>query len=487
MSEPVSLARLAERVPGASVRGEPGTLVSDITHDSRAVRSGTLFVAVRGLTSDGHEFVAGAVQRGATAVAVDHELAVEVPQLIVPHTRRALAPLSACVFGDPSRHMHVIGVTGTNGKTTVAHMLESIARGAGLRVGIVGTVGARIAGSPVPVPRTTPEASDLQRLLAQMVEAGCSVAAIEVSSHALELNRADAVEFRAVGFTNLSQDHLDFHRDMDAYYRAKAQLFTPGRADVAVINVGDPAGKRLAEESGIPVRTVGTEVGADYRYEVGDESVGGSTFSFTTQEWSKVVTIPMAGAFNVTNAAVAAGLADVAGFGPDAIVAGLGGVAVVPGRWERVDEGHPFAVVVDYAHTPEAVAQVIESARRLTAGRVIVVVGAGGDRDREKRPKMGAAASAADLAVITSDNPRSEDPESIVRAVAAGAEGSAAVVLEEPDRRAAIQRAVAEARPGDVVLVLGKGHETGQEIAGIVHPFDDRAEARAALNTGDGR
>lgn len=481
MTEPVALARLAERIPEAAVTGGADTVVADVTHDSRAVKPGTLFVAVRGSTSDGHDFVPDAVRLGASAVVVEHPVAVDVPQIVVPDSRRALAPFAACVFGDPSRRLAVIGVTGTNGKTTVTHMLEAIARSAGMRVGIVGTVGARIDGTPVPVPRTTPEASDLQRLLAEMVAAGCSVAAIEVSSHALELSRADAVEFRAVGFTNLSQDHLDFHRDMDAYYRAKARLFEAGRAEVGVINVDDPAGRRLASESGVPVRTVGTGTAADYRFEIASESIEGSTFVLEAPEWRRELRIPMSGSFNVTNAAVAAALADAVAIDSGGIVAGLGTVDVVPGRWERVDEGGEFAVIVDYAHTPDAVAQVIDSARRLAAGRVLVVVGAGGDRDRDKRPLMGAAAGRADLAVITSDNPRSEDPAAIVEAVAAGAGGSGAVVVTETDRRAAIARAVSTARSGDVVLILGKGHETGQEIAGVVHAFDDREVARAAL------
>jgi UDP-N-acetylmuramoyl-L-alanyl-D-glutamate--2,6-diaminopimelate ligase len=476
--EPVALRELAALVGGRLV-GDPATLVSDVTHDSRTAGPGVLFVAVRGFTVDGHRFVPAARATGAAAVCVEEDPGDGEPALLVADTRAALGPLAARVHGDPSRRLRLVGVTGTNGKTTVTHLIESIAGAAGLTPALVGTVGARIAGRPEVVQRTTPEASDFQRLLARMADAGAQVAAVEVSSHALALGRVAGSRFAVAAFTNLSQDHLDFHPDMEAYYRAKASLFTPPLAERAVVWVDDPAGERLAAETPLPVTTVGRRGPATVTAAEVSMALDGSRFLLLGAGAPAPVHLRLAGEFNVANALVAAGVGAALGLPSDSIAAGIGAVATVPGRFEIVETGKDCTVVVDYAHTPDGVATVVATARRLAGGRrVIAVLGAGGDRDHAKRPRMGAAAAAADLAVITSDNPRSEDPGAIIAQVAAGAAEGPGQVEIEPDRRQAIRRALAVAGPGDVVLILGKGHEQGQEFAGRVLPFDDRAVAR---------
>ena len=477
-SDPVTLGELAA-LAGGRVLGDPGTPLTDLTHDSRAVGPGALFVAVRGFTVDGHRFVPAARAAGAAAVCVEEDPGDALPALVVADTRAALGPLAARVHGEPSRHLRLVGVTGTNGKTTVTHLLESIATAAGLVAALVGTVGARIAGRPEAVLRTTPEAADFQRLLARMVAGGVQMAAVEVSSHALALGRVAGSHFAVAAFTNLSQDHLDFHRDMEDYYRAKASLFFPGLAERAVVWVDDPAGERLAAETPLPVTRVGRHQSAAVTAEDLALGLRDSRFTLVGVGPAVSVRLPLAGEFNVANALVAAAVAAVLGIPSDSIAAGIGAVTTVPGRFEIVETGRDCTVVVDYAHTPEGVAVVIETARRLAgAGRVIAVLGAGGDRDRAKRPLMGAAAAAADLAFITSDNPRSEDPGTIIDQVVAGAASGAAQVTVEPDRRLAIRAALHAARRGDLVLILGKGHEQGQQFADRVVPFDDRLVAR---------
>ncbi len=464
-----SITRLAE-VAGGSVAGDGDVLVVDVVHDSRDAQSGALFVAIRGFTTDGHRFIRQAVEAGAAAVCVEElDPATPVPQIVVADTRRSLGPLAAEVHGHPSSDLRVVGITGTNGKTTVTYLVEAIATRAGLAVSRIGTTGASFAGRTVPLSRTTPEASDLQRLLASMRDAGVDVVASEVSSHALSLGRVDDVSFSVVAFTNLSQDHLDFHGTMDDYYAAKASLFDARRVGRAVINVEDPYGRTLAASVTIPVIRVGVDVAA-----TGLElHRTGSRFLLVTPEGSRFVSLPLAGSFNVSNALVAAGCAVALGISLSDIVAGLEELGAIPGRFELVAlEGGP-TVVVDYAHTPEGVSGVIASARRIGSGDVTVVLGAGGDRDRSKRPAMGRAASAADRFILTTDNPRSESPSEIIAAVASGVEPGVELVIE-PDRRRAIRRALSDAGPEDTVLVLGKGHETGQEISGVVHPFDDR-------------
>lgn len=475
--EPVSLTTIAAAV-GGRVVGDGTVAVDDVTHDSRAAGPGVLFAAVRGFSVDGHRFVAQAIAAGSPAVCVeDPESAAGAPAIVVADSRASLGPIASLVHGDPSRHLRLVGITGTNGKTTVTHLLESIAGAAGLSHGIAGTVGARIGGRAVPLARTTPEATDLQRLLADMVAEGVDVAAVEVSSHALALGRVAGAAFRVAAFTNLSRDHLDFHGDMASYFAAKASLFS--QAELAVVWIDDPAGRRLARSLDIPVLKVGMGDEADVTAREVVVGFGGSSFDLRGPGGGMPVLLPLAGRFNVANALVAAACATALGVGWDSIAAGMAAAPSVPGRFELVDTGRSFTVVVDYAHTPDGVIAAVGAARDILgeSGRVIVVVGAGGDRDRQKRPMMGRAASDADLAVLTTDNPRSESPQAILDEVAAGATGPGRVVCEV-DRRAAIHLALAEAHPGDVVLVLGKGHELGQDFGSAVLAFDDRVVAR---------
>jgi len=483
---------LAAVVPYAQPRllGED-RLIRDLFHDSRDVVAESGFVAVRGSVTDGHMHVAAACAARADLVVVDHEVKTDCPQLIVADTRATMADLAAAVHGAPATELKTIGVTGTNGKTTVTHMIESIVEAAGAVGGIVGTIGAHIAGAPVSLARTTPEATDLQRLLRRMVDASVSVAALEVSSHALVLGRADAIVFDVVGFTNLSQDHLDFHHDMESYFAAKADLFTTRRARHAVIWMGDPAGRRLADMTELPTTTVGFGPAGSSAVsgEIVSWSATGTVMVIGAEAGSARLHLPLAGRFNAANALVAGALALRVGVGLEEVASGLEELRPVPGRFESVPNAAGFEVVVDYAHTPEAVSSAIGAAREVAAGRVIAVVGSAGDRDPSKRLPMGEAAAAADLAVITSDNPRSEDPQSLVDRVLAGAGGRSASVVAEVDRRAAIRTAFSSARSGDIVLILGKGHEPYQEFAERTIDFDDRlvaAEELAALGGGVG-
>ncbi len=476
----ITVAALAAAVGGVVV-GDGGIRIGDVTHDSREAGPGALFVAVRGFTFDGHDYAGRAVDAGSPAVCVEDSAVVPAgaAAIVVADTRAVMAHLAATVHGNPSEQLAVIGVTGTNGKTTVTHLLEQIVAAAGMMPGIVGTVGARVAGSPVPLERTTPEATDFQRLLAGMVAAGVEVAAVEVSSHAMALGRVDATRFRVAAFTNLSQDHLDFHADMEEYYSAKASLFVPERADRAVIWVDDAAGRRLAGDTILPVITVGLGPEADVTARDLVMTLDGSTFRAVGPGGEARVRLEIAGDFNVANALVAVACATEIGIGWDSIADGIAAVERVAGRFEMVDIGEDFTIVVDYAHTPEGVAAVIAATRRLAPeARLLAVVGAGGDRDRAKRPLMGAAAATADVAFITSDNPRSEDPTAVMLEVVAGAASGPAQVVAEVDRRAAIRAAVHEAHTGDVVLILGKGHEQGQDFGDVVVPFDDATVAR---------
>ncbi len=454
-------------------RLRPGVDVADVAYDSRRVRAGTLFVCVRGAVTDGHDHAAAAVAAGAVALVVERQLDVDVPQVEVPDARRAMAPLAVRFFGDPTAELRVVGVTGTNGKTTTAFLARSILEAAGLQAGLLGTVEQRVGGVVEPVQRTTPEAIDLQRTFRRMLDAGDRAAAIEVSSHALAYGRADGVRLAAAAFTNLTQDHLDFHGDMEAYFAAKALLFD-GRCPRAT-NVDDPYGRRLPAE----LRYALDDPSADVRAERLELAADGARFRLVTPQGARDVAIRLPGRFNVANALAAASAALLAGVELDAVVAGLAAVPGVPGRMEPVEAGQPFAVLVDYAHTPDALANVLRAARDLTRGRLHVVFGCGGDRDRAKRPQMGAAAAAlADRVVVTSDNPRSEDPAAIVDEILAGIDGPVEVEL---DRRRAIELALAGADAGDVVVIAGKGHEQGQERAGATTPFDDRVVARELL------
>jgi UDP-N-acetylmuramoyl-L-alanyl-D-glutamate--2,6-diaminopimelate ligase len=477
-TEPVTLDLLARRT-GGRVVGDPATVVVDATHDSRQARPGTLFVAVPGLTVDGHRFIAEARAAGTTAVCVERlEADDRGPALVVPNTRLALGRIASIIHGDPSASLRVVGVTGTNGKTTVTHILEAVCTHAGIRPGVVGTLGSRIGGETVPLGFTTPEASDFQRLLARMVADDVDVAAVEVSSHALALGRVEGTWFAVTAFTNLSQDHLDFHADMAEYERTKASLFSRDRCGRAVIWTDDPAGARIAASTDVPVVTVGHGP-ADVQGVDVTCGLDGSTFTVVAGGERVRVALPLLGDFNVANALVAGVCAAELGVPWDTIADGIGTVRPVPGRFEIVETRRDCTIVVDYAHTPDGVAKAVAAGRRLLeSGRLIVVVGAGGDRDRAKRPLMGEAAAAADLAVLTSDNPRSEDPDRILDEVVAGAGPRGHRVVREVDRRLAIRRALDDAAAGDLVMVLGKGHEQGQIFADRVVPFDDREVVR---------
>lgn len=437
--------------------------VRTITHDSRQVGPGSLFCCVPGAAHDGHDFAAGAVAAGATALLCERRLDLDVPQLIVPSVRRAMGPVAAALFEFPSDALQIVGITGTNGKTTVAHLIAAIAASAGRSCGVIGT----LTGA-----RTTPEAPELQAQLAARRDAGGDLVAMEVSSHALDLHRVDGTRFRVAVFTNLSQDHLDHHRTMEAYFAAKARLFGPDLCDLAVLNLDVPHGRLLADTAQVPVVGYSLDDVTDLRV-----AVDGSSFRWR----GRSVHVPLPGRFNVANALAAATAAEAVGLPLDAIVDGLGTAPSVDGRFERIDQGQPFLAAVDYAHTPDGLRQLLGAARELTRGRVLIVFGAGGDRDPGKRPQMGeAAGELADLVVLTTDNPRGEDPAAIIDAVRRGIDDPTDLRIE-PDRAAAIALAVAEADAGDVVLVAGKGHETQQVVGDVATPFDDRAVLREAL------
>ncbi|HEV2981361.1 MAG TPA: UDP-N-acetylmuramoyl-L-alanyl-D-glutamate--2,6-diaminopimelate ligase [Solirubrobacteraceae bacterium] len=472
--------------------------IGGLAYDSRSVRPGDLFFCVTGFQSDGHEFAAQAVRAGAAALVVERPLGQPLPEVLVRSAREAMAPIASRFFGDPTATLRVVGVTGTNGKTTTAYLLRALLEAQGVRCGLLGTVTSVIGGAERPVVRTTPEAIDLQADFRAMLRGGDGACAMEVSSHALELQRTDAIHFAAAVFTNLSRDHLDFHASMEDYFQAKRRLFfgrsgadararEGERPAVSVVNVADPHGARLAAELD-GVRTFAVDAPADYSASELRCGFGGCSFKLTVGSQRRDVTLPMPGRFNVANALGALATAHAMGGELDALVAALEQRVRVPGRFEPVDEGQGFAVIVDYAHTPDSLQNVLEAARDLigdagASGRLVCVFGAGGDRDRGKRPLMGQiAASVADIAIVTSDNPRSEDPQRIVAEVLSGAQGGSAEVLEVVDRTAAIGHAVELARSGDVVVIAGKGHEQGQEFAhGAKVPFDDVTVARQAL------
>jgi UDP-N-acetylmuramoyl-L-alanyl-D-glutamate--2,6-diaminopimelate ligase len=463
------VADLLDGVAVRDVRGDPSlTPVTGVEFDSRSVAAGALFCCVPGEHTDGHRHAADAVARGATSLLCEHLLDLDVTQVVVApgSVRPAMAAVATAFWGHPARSLQTVGVTGTNGKTTTTHLIGAILESAGRPTEVIGTLGGA---------RTTPEAPDLQRYLAEAVRTGRRAVAMEVSSHALTQHRVDAVRFDVAAFTNLSRDHLDHHGSMEAYFEAKASLFTPERCRHAVVLADDPWGARLLQQ--LDPAVTATAVRRD---EAGAVvlRVGGSRFTWR----GRSVDLPLSGRFNVDNALVAAAVAVALGVDEDEVVAGLGAAPVVPGRMEAVGAGTPVAVLVDYAHTPAGLDEALRAVRTLAGdGRVVCLFGCGGDRDAGKRPEMGAVATAlADVVVLTSDNPRSEDPAAIIDQVRSGMEEHAEVVVE-PDRAAAIRTAVGLARPGDVVLLAGKGHETTQVARGAVVPFDDRTEAAAAL------
>jgi UDP-N-acetylmuramoyl-L-alanyl-D-glutamate--2,6-diaminopimelate ligase len=474
----VKLADLIAGTEVAQTRGDLGVEVADLAYDSRRVGPGTLFFCVPGERSDGHDFAAGAAEAGAAALVVERELELDVPQVAVADARATMAPLAARFYGDPTNELKVAGITGTNGKTTTAFLLREILEEAGTQCGLLGTVKQVAGGVEEEVERTTPEAIDLQATFRRMLDGGDRACAMEVSSHALVLRRCDAIHFDVALFTNLSQDHLDFHADMEDYFRSKRLLFEMGPA-AAIVNVDDVYGRRLAEEfECVTFSAEGREADLVAR----DVSLSSAGAEFTVTPGALAIRTALPGHFNVANALGAFAAATALEVAPEAAAAGLARAAAPPGRFEPIDEGQPFAVLVDYAHTPDSLENVLEAARRLGEGRVISVFGAGGDRDRGKRPQMGrAGAELSDLAIVTSDNPRSEQPEAIIAEILAGIEGREGVEVE-PDRRAAIALALSRARPGDTVVVAGKGHEQGQEFEnGHKLPFDDRQVVREEL------
>jgi UDP-N-acetylmuramoyl-L-alanyl-D-glutamate--2,6-diaminopimelate ligase len=475
----MELDALIRALAPGDVVGRRAVEIRDLAYDTRTVHEGALFFCVPGATRDGHDFAAEAVASGAVALVVERPLDVAVPQLVVESVRASMAVGADAFFGRPTERLTLAGVTGTNGKTTTTYLLRSILEADGRRTGMVGTVEWIVGGTPREAPHTTPEAIDLQRLFREMLDAGDEAAAIEASSHGSHYRRLDRVHFDALCFTNLTREHLDLHGDMEEYFQAKRRLFTGLAPPPAAVNVGDPYGRRLADELAgahrAPLVTFGLRPEAEVRADGLELGPRGSSF---TAAGIRLET-PLLGIFNVENVLGAVAAATLLDLDDDAIAEGIRAVRGVPGRFEAVDEGQGFAVVVDYAHKPDALGAALRAARQLGDGRLTVVFGAGGDRDRTKRAEMGRVArELADRVIVTNDNPRSEDPLRIAEEILLGAGTDVEVDL---DRRSAIESAIRGAAAGDVVVIAGKGHEQGQEVAGVVHPFDDREVAREAL------
>jgi UDP-N-acetylmuramoyl-L-alanyl-D-glutamate--2,6-diaminopimelate ligase len=473
----IDLESLSQAVRAERILNPGRAEITDLAYDARRAGPGALFVCVLGQKVDGHGFAGQAVEQGASALIVERPLDLSVPQLVVRDSREAMALAADAFFAQPTRELEVVGVTGTNGKTTTAFLLFAILAAAGRRPGLLGTIENRIGGERRAATRTTSEAIDLQRTFREMLDAGDRSCALEATSHGSVLKRLLGVRFRALVFTNLSQDHLDFHGTIESYFAAKRRLFTEpdvdGNRPRAAINVGDDHGRRLADE----LRALGEDP-AEFSLDEADAlDIGpaGSSFTFADLE----LRTALRGRFNVENVLGAVAAARLLGIGDDAIVAGVEHLTGVPGRFEAVDEGQRFVVLVDYSHTPDALESLLTEARALATSRLICVFGCGGDRDRGKRPLMGEIASRlSDQAIVTSDNPRSEDPQAIIDEILEGVTTSVEI---EPDRARAIAHAVEQAGEGDVVVIAGKGHEQGQEFADRTIPFDDRDVARDAL------
>jgi UDP-N-acetylmuramoyl-L-alanyl-D-glutamate--2,6-diaminopimelate ligase len=481
----VTLGELVGRLRDARLTGDASLSATSVTHDSRQVGPESLFVAIRGLATDGNLYVDAARKKGAVAIVSEEPPQPGGPWIQVGDAREALAVLAAAVLGDPAQHLTLVGVTGTNGKTTTTHLIDAALRAAGHKVGLIGTIQYRVGDRLAEAVRTTPESSDLQELFRDMVAAGCDHAVMEVSSHSLVLKRVHGLGFRVAVFTNLTRDHLDFHGDMDRYFEAKRILFdTLLRTDGhAVINAADDRAGELAAASRGVVWTFGIEIPADLRASDVSLSLGGTRFRAQTPVGELLVESPLLGRFNVENLLAALGASLALGLPADVALRGLSSVTGVPGRLERVAAGQDFTVIVDYAHTDDALKNLLETVRELKPRRVITVFGCGGDRDRSKRPLMGAVASRlSEAVVVTSDNPRSEPPESIIEEIVRGMNGGRKaerhVVV---DRRDAIAKAFEMAGPGDAVVIAGKGHESYQVLRDRTVPFDDRQVARDLL------
>ncbi len=475
-------SELMRDLPGVRLAGAPGDPeISGIRYDSRWVRKGDLFCGMPGVRTDGSAFAPQAVEQGAAAVLASRELPLPVPCAVAEDPRRAMALAAHRFHGDPTRSLTLVGITGTNGKTTTSYLVRSILETAGLPTGMVGTVQYLVGGQVLAASRTTPESVDLAAMLAGMVSSGDRACVMEVSSHALALRRVDGCRMEAAVFTNLTQDHLDFHETMEGYFAAKSLLFTEHEVRTKIVNRDDPYGRRLLDELPAAI-SFGVEGGAVRPAAEVSWGAWGTRFTALTPWGEVAVESPLAGLFNVSNILAAIAAAGAVGIPLRHIEEGLARMEKVPGRFEKVDRGQDFTALVDYAHTPDALEKLLENARRMTRHRLVVVFGCGGDRDRGKRPLMGAVAGRlADVVFVTSDNPRGEDPEAIIAEVLAGMAGAAAAVRRVPDRREAIYAAVAETGEGDVLAVAGKGHENYQEAKGHTTPFSDVDELASAI------
>jgi UDP-N-acetylmuramoyl-L-alanyl-D-glutamate--2,6-diaminopimelate ligase len=474
-----------EGIEGIRIQGNGMIDIASISYDSRRVSTGDLFAAIRGERFDGTRFIEESARQGAVAFLVPEnaDRSGEGTYIYAENVREALALASRNFFGSPDERLKVVGITGTNGKTTTSYLIHGILDSAGIASGLIGTVQYLVGGQIISAARTTPESPDLFGLLDGMVKAGCAACIMEVSSHALALHRVSGVKMEVGVFMNLTRDHLDFHKDMDDYFRAKAVMFEKGMVRNNVVNRDDPYGARLIKEAGESALTFGMQAGDVHPKGTVNSDEWGNRFLLKTP-WGEVqVNTTLPGMFNVYNVMAAVGACGLLGLETDAIAAGLSGVKRVPGRFEMVDRGQPWTAVVDYAHTPDALQNLLINSRAITKGRVIVVFGCGGDRDRSKRPLMGEIAGRlADVVYVTSDNPRSEDPESIIKDILEGLDNARGVVNRMPDRREAIGLAVREARPGDMLLVAGKGHENYQIIGERILPFSDADELIRAID-----
>jgi UDP-N-acetylmuramoyl-L-alanyl-D-glutamate--2,6-diaminopimelate ligase len=481
---PVRLSELAAAVPSARLIGTDA-LVHGIAYDSRRVIDGVLFFAMPGTHTDGHQYAAAAVEAGACALVVDREMALGVPELVVPTVRRAIGPVSGAFFGRPSETLRVVGVTGTNGKTTTCTLLRYCLDAAGLPAGQIGTVGTLYRGRSIPTALTTPQAPELQWTLRQMVEAGVRAVAMEASSHGLDQGRLDGIAFDVGVFMNLSREHLDYHHTMEQYFEAKSELFDPARCRRAVIGVDDGWGRLLAERVSVPAVTFGRTDDADVRVDVEELGLRGIEVTMRCADGDVKISSPLIGAVNAANVAAAYLSARALGVASEVAVGGVGSASPPPGRFELVDVGQPFIVVVDYAHTPDALAALIGTSRRIAPGRVSVVLGARGGRDRGKRPLIGEIVASADHVFFTTDSPGDEPIAEIIRALYRGTlrSGRNTRVTVEPDRRRAIEAAVRTAAAGDAVLIVGRGHEQFQRIGEETVQLDDRLAARQALES----
>ncbi|MDR3289303.1 MAG: UDP-N-acetylmuramoyl-L-alanyl-D-glutamate--2,6-diaminopimelate ligase [Peptococcaceae bacterium] len=477
MMDGIEAMRMIKKDVELNIRG--------VAVDSRNVQPGDLFACVSGFQTDGHRFAADAVAAGAAALLVERELPLEIPQIVVGNVRQAIGNLAANIYGQPAQKLELIGVTGTNGKTTVTHLIEKIGTKHGQRTGLIGTLGAKISDREMPGSRTTPEAVDLQKLLVQMLAADIDQVVMEVSSHALDLGRVHGCEFDAAIFTNLSQDHLDYHRTMKDYLGAKARLFSAlkgskKRKKLALINADDPACAVLTEASAVPVIRYAIQTPAEYQAQDVCVSAQGVRFSVEFKGERQEMSFQTPGLFSVYNVLASFAWGVERGYPPGSVAEAIAEVDGISGRFESVRAGQPFQVIVDYAHTPDGLENVLRTAREFTKGTLITVFGCGGDRDKTKRPLMGnIAAHWSDYVMVTSDNPRSEEPEEIIREILTGVRGVDYRAVTE--RREAIRQACMMAKADDTVMIAGKGHETYQLIGADVHPFDDREEARAAL------